>query len=130
MGRSIPLKLPRGKDLLTLAVRFVDREIFVARRTESIEDPRFFDGLDTMRNIGGEIKGIPRLHFVRCSTDNQFHSPRQNVDDLLVRVLVRRHLAASIPHGVETIEETRVLDTFSPPRDEYLAIDEANRQRV
>jgi quercetin dioxygenase-like cupin family protein len=40
------------------------------------------------------------------------------------------YLAANVPHGVETIEETRVLDTFSPPRDEYLAIDEANRQRV
>jgi quercetin dioxygenase-like cupin family protein len=40
------------------------------------------------------------------------------------------YLAGNVPHGVETIEETRVLDTFSPPRDEYLAIDEANRQRV
>ena len=40
------------------------------------------------------------------------------------------YLAGSVPHGVETIEETRVLDTFSPPRDEYLAIDEVNRQRV
>jgi unsaturated pyranuronate lyase len=39
------------------------------------------------------------------------------------------YLASNIPHGVETIEDTRVLDTFSPPRDEYLAIDEANRQR-
>ena len=39
------------------------------------------------------------------------------------------YLASGIPHGVETMEETRVLDTFSPPRDEYLAIDEANRQR-
>ena len=39
------------------------------------------------------------------------------------------YLAANVPHGVETIEETRVLDTFSPPRDEYLAIDEANRLR-
>jgi quercetin dioxygenase-like cupin family protein len=39
------------------------------------------------------------------------------------------YLASNIPHGVETIEATRVLDTFSPPRDEYLAIDEANRQR-
>src|ERR1043166_6671762 len=38
------------------------------------------------------------------------------------------YLASGVPHGVETIEETRVLDTFSPPRDEYLAIDEANRQ--
>ena len=40
------------------------------------------------------------------------------------------YLASNVPHGVETIENTRVLDTFSPPRDEYLAIDEANRQRV
>jgi unsaturated pyranuronate lyase len=39
------------------------------------------------------------------------------------------YLASHVPHAVETIEETRVLDTFSPPRDEYLAIDEANRQR-
>lgn len=39
------------------------------------------------------------------------------------------YLATNVPHGVETIEETRVVDTFSPPRDEYLAIDEANRQR-
>jgi quercetin dioxygenase-like cupin family protein len=34
------------------------------------------------------------------------------------------YLAANIPHGVETIEPTRVLDTFSPPRDDYLKIDE------
>jgi quercetin dioxygenase-like cupin family protein len=39
------------------------------------------------------------------------------------------YLASNVPHGVETIDETRVVDTFSPPRDEYLAIDEANRQR-
>jgi quercetin dioxygenase-like cupin family protein len=39
------------------------------------------------------------------------------------------YLASNVPHGVETIEETRVLDTFSPPRDEYLAIDKANLQR-
>jgi quercetin dioxygenase-like cupin family protein len=39
------------------------------------------------------------------------------------------YLGSNIPHGVETMEETRVVDTFSPPRDEYLAIDEANRQR-
>jgi quercetin dioxygenase-like cupin family protein len=39
------------------------------------------------------------------------------------------YLASNVPHGVETMEETQVLDTFSPPRDEYLAIDEANRQR-
>lgn len=33
------------------------------------------------------------------------------------------YLAANVPHGVETIEETMVLDTFSPPRDDYLAVD-------
>src|SRR3954469_228621 len=36
------------------------------------------------------------------------------------------YLASNTPHGVETVEETRVLDTFSPPREEYLAIDQAN----
>ena len=39
------------------------------------------------------------------------------------------YLAGNVPHGVETLEETQVLDTFSPPRHEYLAIDEANRQQ-
>jgi quercetin dioxygenase-like cupin family protein len=33
------------------------------------------------------------------------------------------YLAANVPHGVQTIEETMVLDTFSPPRDDYLAVD-------
>ena len=35
------------------------------------------------------------------------------------------YLASNVPHGVETtILPTRVLDTFSPPRDDYLVIDE------
>ena len=35
------------------------------------------------------------------------------------------YLASNVPHGVETtILPTRVLDTFSPPRDDYLAIDQ------
>ena len=33
------------------------------------------------------------------------------------------YLASNVPHGVETILPIRVLDTFSPPRDDYLAID-------
>lgn len=40
------------------------------------------------------------------------------------------YLATDVPHGVETIEDTRVLDTFSPPREEYLAIDEEHRRRA
>jgi quercetin dioxygenase-like cupin family protein len=37
------------------------------------------------------------------------------------------YLASNVPHRVETLENTRVLDTFSPPRDEYLALDEKVR---
>jgi quercetin dioxygenase-like cupin family protein len=37
------------------------------------------------------------------------------------------YLASNVPHGVETLEETTVLDTFSPPRDEYLKLDEEAR---
>ena len=33
------------------------------------------------------------------------------------------YLAGNVPHGVETIEETTVLDTFSPPREDLLAQD-------
>jgi quercetin dioxygenase-like cupin family protein len=33
------------------------------------------------------------------------------------------YLASNVPHAVETFEKTTVLDTFSPPRDEYLALD-------
>ena len=33
------------------------------------------------------------------------------------------YLASNVPHGVETMLLTRVLDTFSPPRDDYLKID-------
>jgi quercetin dioxygenase-like cupin family protein len=33
------------------------------------------------------------------------------------------YLASNVSHGVETLEDTRVLDTFSPPRHEYIALD-------
>ena len=34
------------------------------------------------------------------------------------------YLASNVSHGVETLSATRVLDTFSPPRTDYLAVDE------
>jgi quercetin dioxygenase-like cupin family protein len=37
------------------------------------------------------------------------------------------YLASNVPHGVETLLPTRVLDTFSPPRNDYLAIDQKVR---
>ena|SRR5450755_237225 len=33
------------------------------------------------------------------------------------------YLASNEPHGAEVDEDTTVLDTFSPPREDYLAID-------
>ena len=33
------------------------------------------------------------------------------------------YLTSNVAHGVETLEDTRVLDTFSPPRHEYIALD-------
>lgn len=39
------------------------------------------------------------------------------------------YLASNVPHGVETIVDTMVLDTFSPPRDDYLALDEQAQAR-
>ena len=33
------------------------------------------------------------------------------------------YLAGHVPHAVQTVEDTLVLDTFSPPRDDYLARD-------
>ena len=38
------------------------------------------------------------------------------------------YLASNVSHGAETPEDTRVLDTFSPPRHEYLALDEDARR--
>ncbi len=37
------------------------------------------------------------------------------------------YLASDVPHGIETLEDTTVLDTFSPPREDYLALDEKAR---
>ena len=37
------------------------------------------------------------------------------------------YLGSNVPHGVETIEDTTVIDTFSPPREDYLALDKKAR---
>ena len=38
------------------------------------------------------------------------------------------YLASNVPHGVETVIDTRVLDTFSPPREDYLRRDAEARK--
>ena len=35
------------------------------------------------------------------------------------------YLASNVPHRAETIETAVVIDTFSPPREDYLSLDEA-----
>ena len=37
------------------------------------------------------------------------------------------YLPSNVPHGAETLEAAVVIDTFSPPREDYLAIDERVR---
>ena len=40
------------------------------------------------------------------------------------------YLPGNTPHGAQTIEDASVIDTFSPPRADYLAVDaEAHRTR-
>jgi unsaturated pyranuronate lyase len=38
------------------------------------------------------------------------------------------YIGSNMPHSVETIEDTVVVDTFSPPRDDYLALDAKARR--
>jgi quercetin dioxygenase-like cupin family protein len=39
------------------------------------------------------------------------------------------YFASNVPHGViKTVETAVVIDTFSPPRDDYLALDEKARR--
>jgi quercetin dioxygenase-like cupin family protein len=35
------------------------------------------------------------------------------------------YIGSNVPHGAETIDDTTVIDTFSPPREDYLAVDRA-----
>src|SRR6266404_9793875 len=89
--------------LLALPIGFVDREIFVPRRTESIDHPRFFAGLNAMRHITRQVEGIACLHVMGRSVDDQLHSPGQYVDDLLLRMLVRGHFAAGLKRSQHLI---------------------------
>jgi quercetin dioxygenase-like cupin family protein len=38
------------------------------------------------------------------------------------------YIGSNMPHSVETIEDTTVIDTFSPPRADYLALDAKARR--
>ncbi len=40
------------------------------------------------------------------------------------------YLESDVPHGAETIEATTIIDTFTPPRADLLALDEEVTQRA
>ena len=40
------------------------------------------------------------------------------------------YLESNVPHGAETIEEATIIDTFTPPREDLLALDEEVQQRA
>ena len=87
---------PERGDLHALTIRFVDGEIFLAWRAESVEHARLVDCLDAVRNVARKIKRITGRKLVRFPIDNQSHPPLQNMDDLFLRVSMFRHFAAGI----------------------------------
>ena len=86
---------------------------------------------ETMYQMRAELKAGSRLP--------EHHHPQEQITHIISGRLVMiaagmRHelaagqsfyLASNVPHGVETIEETIALDTFSPPRTDYLTLDAA-----
>jgi quercetin dioxygenase-like cupin family protein len=52
-----------------------------------------------------------------------------NGQEVEVRSGESLYFASNVPHGViKTVETAVVIDTFSPPRDDYLALDEKARR--
>lgn len=101
-------------------------------------------GIKRQTAASGQTMYQMLAHLVAGSKMPEHHHPQEQIVHILegrMKLIVAGtqnelttgdsfYLASNVPHGVETIEDTRVLDTFSPPRAEYLAIDEANRRRV
>jgi quercetin dioxygenase-like cupin family protein len=85
----------------------------------------------TMYQMIAELKAGSRLPVHQHPQDQITHIIRGRL--IMIAADVRHELATgdsfyipgNTPHGVETIEETLALDTFSPPRIDYLAIDAA-----
>lgn len=86
---------------------------------------------ETMYQMIAELKAGSVLPVHQHPQDQITHVIRGRL--VMIAADVRHELAAgdsfyipgNTPHGVETLEETLALDTFSPPRADYLAIDAA-----
>jgi quercetin dioxygenase-like cupin family protein len=86
---------------------------------------------ETMYQMIAELQAGSRLPEHHHSQEQITHVLRGRI--IMIADGVRHELAAgesfylasNTPHSVETIEDTVALDTFSPPRTDYLAIDAA-----
>src|SRR5205807_4029205 len=93
---------------------FVERDVFVARRAESIEHARLLGSFDSVRNIAREIIGVARAQFVRPAIREDFHPSREDMDDLFLRMFVLRHFAAGLQLGDHLIHGRAMRDGATP----------------
>lgn len=88
----------------------------------------------------------PKMYQMRAELDADSHMPAHShpheqiahVVSGRVRFIVNgkpvevgpgesAYFGSNVPHGAETLEQAVVIDTFSPPREEYLKLDEEAR---
>lgn len=87
--------------------------------------------------VHGQTMYQMQAHLAADSRMAEHHHPQEQIVHVIkgrVRLIVAgipheltagqsHYLASDVPHGVETLEETTIVDTFSPPRDDYIALD-------
>ena len=89
----------------------VERDVFVARRAESIEDAGVFECFHAMRNVARQIMRVTRTEHARIVADVHFHPAADNMDDLFLGMLVRRHHAAGFKLRDHLIHRLAVGDS-------------------
>src|SRR3954447_6032001 len=72
----------------------IERDVFVTRRAEGIEDAGVFEGFHAVGDIAREVMRIARAEHARIVADIHFHPATDDVDDLFLRMLMWRHDAA------------------------------------
>jgi len=89
---------------------FVDREVIIPWRTESIEHACRQYRFHTMRNIAGEIEGIASGKLMRHTIDDESHLTFKNMNDLFLRVSVLGHPTPGRQHGDHLIHGLAARD--------------------
>ena len=100
---------------------FVDRQVIVPRRTEGVEHPRWQQSFHAVRNIAAEIKRVARGKLVRHAIHDESHLTLENMNDLLLRMRMRRHGATGGQCGHHLIHVFAMSD--GPARDAWTNFD-------